>query len=432
VTSPARSLGREHPNGDAPRVVFLGHNASRSGAPIALLHLLRWLRRENALHNELVLLAGGPLLPAYRGVLPTSVVAVDGLRARLLWVVDRVGGRVASHGIGAPPRVADRTVVRRATAACSTADLVYANSIETGSVLHGLRVRPPTILHIHEMSYGLRYSAYRSPMRTGLSEDEYLQKTLQLADVLLVPSEATREQLLAIAPGARERCTVIPEMIDVSSVRAELGETLEIRERLSIPKNALIVVGCGAFDWRKGTDFFVQVAARVASTIRSQPVYWVWIGAPTGPAYGTRAWLQRRHFDFDVQSLALDERMILVPPTPEALSYIAVGDVFLLPSREDPFPLVALEAAALGKPVVCFDSSGTASMIGHDAGAVVPHFDVVAMSAAVQRFLADSPLRTSAGLVAARRAAAFDVSEIAPRVFGAMSSLLRQPSGTGA
>src|SRR6266487_2411108 len=164
--------------------------------------------------------------------------------------------------------------------------------------------------------------------------------------------------------------------------------------------------------------------------MRSRPGFFVWIGAPPNPPRGTVAWVQRRQFDFDVNSVGLRERVILVPPSSAAASYIATGDVFLLPSREDPFPLVAIEAAALGKPIVCFASSGTASMVGRDAGAVVPHLNIVEMSLAVEGFLEDPLSRESAGVIAARRAAGFDVSKVAPQVLGAIARLLQEGSGT--
>ena len=57
-------------------------------------------------------------------------------------------------------------------------------------------------------------------------------------------------------------------------------------------------------------------------------------------------------------------------------------DLFCLPSREDPFPLVMLEAGALGKPMVCFDGAGGAKeFAARGAGIVVPYLDVPAMAA---------------------------------------------------
>jgi glycosyltransferase involved in cell wall biosynthesis len=51
----------------------------------------------------------------------------------------------------------------------------------------------------------------------------------------------------------------------------------------------------------------------------------------------------------------------------------------LLPSREDPYPVVVLEAAAEKIPTVCFENSGGApEFVCPDAGTVAPYLDVEA------------------------------------------------------
>jgi hypothetical protein len=49
------------------RILFIGHDATRSGAPFVLLHLLRWLRKNAPdLEFELLLLSGGELEREFR------------------------------------------------------------------------------------------------------------------------------------------------------------------------------------------------------------------------------------------------------------------------------------------------------------------------------------------------------------------------------
>jgi glycosyltransferase involved in cell wall biosynthesis len=66
-------------------------------------------------------------------------------------------------------------------------------------------------------------------------------------------------------------------------------------------------------------------------------------------------------------------------------------DAFALTSREDPFPLVMLEAGMHGLPTVCFESSGGGpEFIGEDAGCAVPYLDLEHFSAAL-RSLQEAP-----------------------------------------
>jgi glycosyltransferase involved in cell wall biosynthesis len=72
--------------------------------------------------------------------------------------------------------------------------------------------------------------------------------------------------------------------------------------------------------------------------------------------------------------------------------------VFALVSREDPFPLVMLEAAFAGKPVVCFEGAGGApEFVEPDAGFVVPYLDVGAMADRVAQLLRSEDLRLQLG-----------------------------------
>jgi glycosyltransferase involved in cell wall biosynthesis len=65
----------------------------------------------------------------------------------------------------------------------------------------------------------------------------------------------------------------------------------------------------------------------------------------------------------------------------DTASYFGAADAFALTSREDPFPMVNLEAMARGVPVVAFvDAGGAVEVLTQRAGIVVPYLDVKAMA----------------------------------------------------
>jgi glycosyltransferase involved in cell wall biosynthesis len=79
-------------------------------------------------------------------------------------------------------------------------------------------------------------------------------------------------------------------------------------------------------------------------------------------------------------------------------------DCFVLPSREDPCPLVVLEAAATGLPIVCFKGSGgAADFVGADAGVAVPYLDIHAMAQAILELQKSPELRRRLGSTAMAR-----------------------------
>jgi glycosyltransferase involved in cell wall biosynthesis len=116
--------------------------------------------------------------------------------------------------------------------------------------------------------------------------------------------------------------------------------------------------------------------------------------------------------------------------TRDARSYFAAGDVFLLTSREDPFPLVCLEAADCGLPIVCFDKAGgMPDFVQDDAGYVVPFEDVKGMAEKLVFLSAHEEERIQRGATARQRVRAHhDVSIAGEEIFHVIDPLARRQS----
>ncbi|MBW3637166.1 MAG: glycosyltransferase, partial [Armatimonadetes bacterium] len=181
---------------------------------------------------------------------------------------------------------------------------------------------------------------------------------------------------------------------------------IELRARLRLPSDAFLVGGCGTMEWRKGADWWAQLAAQITD----ERIHFVWLGGQKN-AFS-------RQVEFDLKKLNLEKRVHFLPPTAHTAPFFAALDAFALTSREDPFPLVALEAAAQLVPVLCFDRAGGASeLVGENAGFVAPYGDVAAMARALETWRREETLRLSLGETAARKARAMgEVSVGAPRI----------------
>jgi glycosyltransferase involved in cell wall biosynthesis len=147
----------------------------------------------------------------------------------------------------------------------------------------------------------------------------------------------------------------------------------------------VVVVGCGKPSWRKGTDAFLRVAQRVVTNAPADTkVVFRWIG-------GTLPNRALSTLTEDIACLGLHDRVAVIPHRPDVDALLAAADVFISTSREDPNPLVVLEAAATGCPVVCFQSAGGAEELADaGGGTAVPYLDASAMADAVLA-LAQSP-----------------------------------------
>ena len=368
-----------------------------------LLSVVRWLRANTGLSFRIVLLGDGPLVPAFRDVAPTSVV--DFHHADHLNLLERALDRGGMTRVANAMRdVRARRAVRPLLA---DADLLYLNTARSARVLAYLAPPlPPFVLHLHEMDF-MFGDCLPGPRGTAVLEG---------AGAVIAASEAVRGDLTAAHRLDPAGVEVVYECIDVPDIAGRALDREGSRRRLGIAPGDAVVVGSGVLDWRKAPDLFVQLAAAVrrgsADTVR-----FVWVGgAPAEPLM--------TQLRLDARRAGLGTLLQFVPEVPDPMELLAIADVFALTAREDPFPLVCLEAAALGVPIVCFDSTGMAEFVRSDAGVVVPHLDVEAMAVAVRTLLADADLRGRMGAAAAARVKEFDTSRIAPTIADVVARLL--------
>lgn len=256
-----------------------------------------------------------------------------------------------------------------------TINLVFANTIVNGNLVEKLLStigKTNVITYVHELSYAI------SLQQLFVGD---IAKVINHTSLFLAGSNAVSAHL--------QRMGVVSTAIKVahSSIpvvdflkKSKLLQQDEIRQQLGIPTDTHMIVAVGAASWRKGSDWFMQLAAQLSGT--GKPIALFWVGATPGT-------MEYIHLDYELQRYKLDGFVKLVPITSEYFKYIYAADLFVLTSREDPFPLVVLEAALVGKPIVCFaDSGGTPEFVGTENGIVVPYGHVGAMAQAIIELLA--------------------------------------------
>lgn len=152
----------------------------------------------------------------------------------------------------------------------------------------------------------------------------------------------------------------------------------------------------------KGLDILLAAFAAIADRTDADLVV-----AGDGPGRPDMAKLLRQH--------GLEERVRLVGRVDGRARFdlLAGAQVVCMPSRDETFGLVALEAMACATPVVAFDIPAMRELLTPDASVIVPAFDVDAYAAALAGLLADSKRCRRMGAVGKRRARNFDWDGIA-------------------
>ena len=361
------------------KILFIGHEAELTGAPFVLLHLLRWIKKHRSdFHVELLLLRDGQLRKEYEAVAEVHVVPADRRPAIVIrgtrYLQRRLGVRRGLKVPDLPPITSDY-------------DLVVGNTIASLEYLEYFKMRGlRTLCWLHEMRSVIN-SFYPEPGR-------FLELT-KFVDVFVVASGAVEEVLREF--GATTRTERVYEFSETGPV--DDNKVAAVRKSLGIPATAFVVGGCGTVSFRKGTDLFVQVASKLIAEL--DDIYFVWVGGRTGASDA-----EFNAITVQIDELGLD-RLIVTGMQKEPQHYFANMDLFTLTSREDPFPLVCLEAASLGKPVICFqDAGGIPEFVGDDAGRVIPFGDIDALAQAIREYYHDRAKLKVAGEVAFQKVTA--------------------------
>ena len=207
------------------------------------------------------------------------------------------------------------------------------------------------------------------------------------AALVLAVSELEREQVIA---AGLDEARVVVRPNGFPEPHEERGTAL--RARLGLGDEVPLVLYVGRISFKKGLDMLLEAVAEIPQ------VHVAIVGPDDGDGTLPRLEALRGR-------LRLNGRVHLLPPFDDQQPRQLYGeaDVFVLPSRNESFGMVAAEAAAAGTPVVVTDQCGVAALLEHAAVVVPPHAERIREG--IVRLLADPGLRAqlaSAGREVAR------------------------------
>ncbi|MCC0012111.1 MAG: glycosyltransferase family 4 protein [Rhodobiaceae bacterium] len=170
-----------------------------------------------------------------------------------------------------------------------------------------------------------------------------------------------------------------------------------LRERLGLPRDGLLVGCYGRIRAQKGTDVFVDAMLELSSTRPELAA--IVLGRATEKHRGFENDLRAK-----VRAAGVAERFFFPPEVPvsEMADWYRVLDLFIAPQRWEGFGLTPLEAMSCGVPVVATTVGAFPELVADGVtGALVPAGDAAAMAQASAELL-DDPARMTAASRAAR------------------------------
>jgi len=345
--------GTHHIRAGRDSILVVTHEASRTGAPVLSLNLVHKLVGR---YNVVALLLGdGPLADSF---------------------VQAGAVTLVSSALRTSPLLADHVVARLHERFNFKFALV--NSIESRAVLPALGARfVPAVCLVHE------FAAYTRP------RDVFTEALFWSTDVVF-SANVTLQNALHEAPDLDDRsmhvlpqgrCLVPTEQVTHEQLEQESERVRRLMRPTGSSDDLVVVLGAGSVQLRKGVELFIEIAARVVATPEGRTCRFFWFGGGYDPDHdaGYSAYLADQ-----IQRAGLEEHVMFAGETPAIETAYEEADLFLLSSRLDPLPNVAIDALAYGTPVLCFDrATGIADFLkanGLGDHCVAPYLDTAEMA----------------------------------------------------
>ncbi|MFD9895659.1 D-inositol-3-phosphate glycosyltransferase [Amycolatopsis sp. NPDC059027] len=190
------------------------------------------------------------------------------------------------------------------------------------------------------------------------------------ADRLVANTPVEARQLIELYDAPQDMVHAVPPGVDLD--RFTPGSQYTARAALGLPQDAVVLAFAGRIQPLKAPDVLLHAAAellRKRPEVASRLVVLV-VGGPSGTGLEQPQALREL-----AVSLGIERHVSFLPPQPgQALANVfRAADVVAVPSYNESFGLVALEAQACGTPVVAAEVGGLPVAVPHGvSGLLVP------------------------------------------------------------
>jgi glycogen(starch) synthase len=275
------------------------------------------------------------------------------------------------------------------------------------------RAGVPWLTTVHATEHGRHGGFVDAPPQSTIHAAE--RAMVHGADHLITCSEWMAAHVSEVFGVPRTRITALRNGVDLAGLVPRAESLPALRARLA-PGGERLVLLVGRLEPEKGFDLALDALAAIAAA--RDDVRFAVAGA--GTAEGD---LRRRS-----RRLGLDRRGRFLGWIDDALlhSLYAVGDVCVVPSRYEPFGIVALEAMGSGCPCVVADIGGLREVVPADAsvGARFAPGDATALRRALAHLLDNDALRARCAAQAREHARRFDWPQVAADTHAVFASMV--------
>lgn len=183
------------------------------------------------------------------------------------------------------------------------------------------------------------------------------------SDIIVFPHEKIEKAFSQYVDLISENCKIYPQGIYRRNKLLQNESKINLKKKLKnkyrLSDDTIIFLSVGSIDKRKGFDIFIEVA--IAILRYKKNCFFIWIG------HGDED-LQQKYYHV-IERTKTKKHFLFPGKTFETDLFYAGSDIYLLTSREDPFPSVIFEALDSCLPIIAFKNATGAEELLKKAGA---------------------------------------------------------------
>jgi len=371
--------------------------------------------------------------PAEGGIATHIIFLLDGLRKAeySIRVVCEQDGRIAQaaaasgspvHGMvcaaqGGPVRVAMRAIRLARVIAEFRPHVVHTHSYGAtaiGSAACAIARWSSLVITIHNYP-----PATDSVRPRGGGARRAFEMAVRRAKHIITVSEALRRSLVAAYPDVMARSTTIYNGVETQKPPSR--DPAEVRREIGIPAEVGLAGAVARLAPQKGILEFIR-AARLVADAHPSVAFALAGGGPMMPeAVALR------------QELGLERQLHLIGHTEGVKDFIASLDLLVVPSLSEGSSVVAMEAMALGKPVIATAVGGVPEVVSAgETGVLVQPGDARALADGILELLRDPARAQEMGERGRQRAVReFDVKDMVEKTKAVYADVMRDDLRAG-
>jgi D-inositol-3-phosphate glycosyltransferase len=313
-------------------------------------------------------------------------------------------------------------------------DLIHSHYWLSGLVAEQLRGQwggTPIVQMFHTLGHMKNRIAADESERASQSRLDGETHIVAVADRLIAATPAEETQLIDLYGADRAKIDIVPPGVDLQ--RFHPLDKRAAKRRVGIPCGDNNILFAGRIEPLKGIDTLLCAMSilqkRHPDAVKNTCVAIIGGDPWADDLDAEMARLQQLRADLDIHDLVT----FLGAKDQDVLPYYyAAAEMVVMPSHYESFGMVALEAMAMGAPVIASEVGGLAHLVQHGYnGYHVPSRDPEALAARILELLQDAGLRARLGRQAQEYAQAYDWDHIVRRmltVYRELAGPIREPA----